>query len=180
MDLSPLESIAGAALVFFLPGYALTKATFPEWRVRGAERIERALEIVTLAFVLSLVLTILIGFVLLNSPGAGFSASWSDPRLEIGLAAVTGAGLVAAALRGAFRRVPPEPVRAREEAEAGLSTWEFMREMETLQREERRVRHALRTAERGSVGERDLRHRLEELVRTREELVARQEAAVVA
>jgi uncharacterized membrane protein len=104
---SLLEIVAGVLLVFVVPGYAITKATFPEWRLRGPEALLRAVEIGTLSLVLSVTVTILVGFVLGAAPGNYFQASWSDPLLEALLAAITGVALAAAVLRGAFRRVPP-------------------------------------------------------------------------
>ena len=101
------EGVAGGLLLFFLPGYAVTKALFPEWRVRGPEGGRRLLETVTLSFVTSVGLTVVVGFGILDLVPGGFAATWSDPVLEGALAAVALVGFVAAFFRGAFARTPP-------------------------------------------------------------------------
>ena len=50
------EAIAGGALLFVVPGFAVAKAVFPERRVRGAAGVRWALELAALALVLSVVL----------------------------------------------------------------------------------------------------------------------------
>jgi uncharacterized membrane protein len=171
---SPLEIFAGLLLVFALPGYAITKATFPEWRLRGPEALLRAVEIGTLSLVLSVTVTILVGFILGNLPGSYFQAGWSDPLLEAVLAAITAVGLVAAALRGAFRRLPPSAPAP--EADPGEEApFELARELEADRREERRLRHAIRILK----SDDPLRARLEEELhaaerRTQERLAARE------
>jgi uncharacterized membrane protein len=140
---SPPELLAGLLLVFVLPGYAITKATFPEWRLRGPEALLRVVETGTMSLVLSVTVTILVGFVLGSVPGSYFQAGWSDPLLEALLAAITGVALVAAVLRGAFRRSPP-PVPIAETASGEEAPFDVMRELEADRREARRLRHALR------------------------------------
>ncbi|HTT73778.1 MAG TPA: DUF1616 domain-containing protein [Thermoplasmata archaeon] len=167
------EAVAGGALVFFVPGYAVTKALFPDWRVRGAERSLRLLEIVTLSFVLSVVLTVLLGYLLLVAAPAGFQSYWSDPALEVGLAVVAATGLVAAVARGAFQRVPPAP-RAPEPSGGEEGAWELSRELERLAREERRLEHALRVH--GAADAAELRARLDEIRAQRDSLAASREA----
>src|SRR5271154_4391397 len=103
------EAFAGLLLVFFVPGYTLTKATFPEWRLRGTDALLRVLETVTLALVLSVVLAILVGYALLAAAPGGFQASWSAPLLEACLAGVAVVGFVFGWYRGAYRRGPPPP-----------------------------------------------------------------------
>jgi hypothetical protein len=141
---SPLEILAGLLLVFALPGYAITRATFPEWRLRGPDALLRAVEIGTLSLVLSVTVTILVGFVLGNLPGSFFQAGWSDPLLEAVLGAIAAVALVAAVLRGAFRRVPPS-APAPEPAPGEEGPLALARELEADRREVRRLRHALRT-----------------------------------
>jgi hypothetical protein len=144
VTVSPLEILAGLLLVFALPGYAITKATFPEWRLRGPDGLLRAVEIGTLSLVLSVTVTILVGFILGNLPGSFFQAGWSDPLLEAALAAITAVALVAAVLRGAFRReAPPGPAPEPTPGEEG--PFAVARELEADRREARRLRHALRT-----------------------------------
>jgi len=137
------EAIVGLLLIFFVPGYGVTKATFPDWRVRGPDGLRRGLEIATLSFVLSVVLTVLLGAVLLAANPGGFQSYWTDPLLEAGLAAVAAVGFAVALLRGGFARTPPaapspEPSGGEEGA------WELSRELDRLAREERRLQHALR------------------------------------
>ena len=141
--LAVAEGIVGGLLLFFVPGYALTKALFPEWRVRGRDGGRRLLEIVTLSFVVSLGLTVLVGFGILNLAPGGFAAVWSDPLLEAVLAAVTVVASVVAFNRGAFARTPPEgPALAASEEGA----WDLSRELERLARDERRLQHAIRVS----------------------------------
>ena len=138
------EAVAGVLLVFFLPGYALTRATFPEWRLRGPEALLRALETCTLAFVLSIVLTVLAGYALLAAAPGGFQAYWTDPLLEAVLAAIAVVGFAAGWYRGAYRReTPGAPVPPSGDGEEGA--WELTRELDRLGREERRLNHLLRT-----------------------------------
>ena len=143
MSASPPEILAGLLLVFALPGYAITKATFPEWRLRGPDALLRVVEVGTLSLVLSVTVTILVGFVLGNLPGSYFQAGWSDPLLEALLSAIAAVGLVVAALRGAFSKVPPsapapEPSPGEEDPVA------LLRQLEEAQRQVRRLQHAIR------------------------------------
>jgi len=140
--LDAAEAVAGFLLVFFVPGYALTRAVFPEWHLAGPDARRRLLETVTLSFVLSVVLTVLLGYLLLTGFPGGFQASWSDPVLEASLALVAGAGFVAAIAQGAFSRSPPGPARL--PADSGdEGAWELARELDRLSREERRLMAAL-------------------------------------
>jgi Protein of unknown function (DUF1616) len=142
----PLLAAVGLLLLFFVPGYAVVKATFPEWRVRGPDALRRGLEIGTLAFVLSVVLTVVIGYVLLAGAPGGFQAAWSQPVLEAALAAIAAVAFVAGWVRGAYRRDPPV-VRNLADPDAGeAGAWEITRELERLQREERRLLHRIRTS----------------------------------
>jgi hypothetical protein len=151
MSGTPLyESLVGLALVFFLPGYFTTKALFPEWRVRGPDGLTRLVEIITLGFVLSVVLTIVLGYGLLLLGPNGFQASWSDPALESILAAVAAVALVAGLFRHAYAREPPPPSGDGPDP-GGEGAWELLRELEALRREERRLQHRLRVA-RGDSG----------------------------
>lgn len=133
------ETIVGFLLLFFLPGLGLTLAVFPEWTARGPGTVRRTLETVVLAFVLSIVLTVLVGYVLLSAAPSGFQAAWSDPVLEVILAGITLVTLVLALLRGAFRRgLSVRPLPASEEG-----AWELSRELDRLAREERSLRRDL-------------------------------------
>lgn len=143
MTASPPEVVAGLLLVFGLPGYAITKATFPEWRLRGPDALLRAVEIGTLSLVLSVTVTILVGVVLGNIPGSFFQAGWSDPLLEVILAAVSGVGLAVAAYRGGFSKVPPA-APAPEPSPGEEDPVSLIRALEETQRRARRLQHALR------------------------------------
>ncbi len=148
MSANAAEVAAGVLLLFFLPGYAWTKAVFPEWRIRGAVATLRLLEVVTLSLVCSVALTVLVGYALLTASPTGFQAYWSNPQLEVGLALVAAFGLGVGLFRGAYAREPPAPM-APEPADEG-TTWDVMLELEDLRRQERRLRHQLRTAAAGS------------------------------
>jgi pimeloyl-ACP methyl ester carboxylesterase len=140
------EDAGGLVLLFFLPGYATTKALFPEWRVRGVQALRRALETVTLSFVLSVAWTVVVGYGLLELAPGGFQAAWSDPELEAALALVTLGAVGVGAWMGAYSRVPPErPPTSAVPGEEGA--WELTRRLDRLAREDRRLRHALRTAD---------------------------------
>jgi hypothetical protein len=144
MTVSPLEALIGVLLVFVLPGLALSRALFPEWRFRGPDGLVRVVETASLALILSVALTIVVGFGLLSS-SAGFSASWSDPALEAVLGVITVVGFAVAWLRGAFARVPPA-ARPLEPLGGEEGSAEALGRAEELLREERRLRHALRVA----------------------------------
>jgi len=139
------EGIVGGLLLFFVPGYAVAKALFPEWRVRGPEGTRRLLELLTLSFVTSVGLTVVVGFGILSLATGGFAAAWSDPLLEAALAAVALLGFAVAIARGAFARTPPT-VPAGPEVPGEEGAWELSRDLERLARDERRLRHALRVS----------------------------------
>jgi hypothetical protein len=168
------QAIAGVLLVFFVPGYAVTKAMFPEWRIRGAEAPLRLVETVTLAFVLSVVLTVLVGYALLTAAPGGFQAYWSDPVLEAALAGAAAIGFVAGWVRGAYRREPPQVSRI--ESGAGEDgAWELTRELERLGREERRLNHILRNQGHDPAEQLRLREELDRVKTRREQLRERRE-----
>lgn len=172
--LGPVESVVGGLLLFFVPGYAVTKASFPEWRVRGEGGVRRLVEVVTLSFVVSIGLTVLVGYGLLTLAPGGFAASWSDPVLEVVLAAVAIVAFAVALLRGSFARVPPTARPA--ESDAGEEgAWELSRELERLGRDERRLEHALRVAARDSAERSKLLEELESVRAERDALRRRRE-----
>lgn len=146
MDISEVGlAVVGLLLVFVLPGYTVAKATFPEWRVRGREAGERAVGLASLSLVLSVAITVLLGFALSVLPGGGFAATWSDPVLEAGLALVTVAGLGVGLVRGAYARDPPT-VAAPEPLPGSDDGWGLVERLEGIDRERRRIRHRARTA----------------------------------
>ena len=175
MTASPPEIFAGLVLVFALPGYAITKATFPEWRLRGPDALLRAVEVGTLSLVLSVTVTILVGFALGNLPGSFFQAGWSDPVLEAILAAVSGVGLVVAFLRGGFSRVPPAgPVP--EPSPGEEDPMSLVRSLEENQRRARRLQHSLRQLPTGDPQRARLEAELTDVQRSSQELRSHREA----
>jgi hypothetical protein len=169
------EIIVGLLLVFALPGYAIAKATFPEWRLRGPVALLRVVEIGTLSLVLSVTVTILVGFVLGNLPGSFFQAGWTDPLLEAILAAIAAVGLVVATLRGGFSRIPPmapapEPSPGEEDPMA------LLRALDDNQRHARRLQHALRQLKADDPQRGRLESELAETQRRAQELRTNREA----
>ncbi len=169
-----VESLAGGLLLFFVPGYAVTKALFPEWRVRGPDGARRLLEVVTLSFVTSIGLTVVVGFGILSLAPGGFAAAWSDPVLEVALAAVTVLALATAVARGAFARTPPTVPRP-EVSSGEEGAWELSRELERLGREERRLQHALRVSKESPAETARLSAELEALRSERDSIRRRRE-----
>jgi hypothetical protein len=172
---SVVEAIVGGLLVFFVPGYALTRATFPEWRLGGPAGSLRLLEIVALAFVLSVVLTVLVGYVLLAAGPTGFQAAWSDPVVEATLAGVALVAFVAGWFRGAYRSSPPARA-ATTDADREAEPFELLHRLDLLAREERRLRHRLRTRGADHAEQQQIERQLEELRIEVTELRRRREA----
>jgi hypothetical protein len=169
------EILAGLILVFGLPGYGITKATFPEWRFRAPDPLLKIVEVGALSLVLSVTVTILVGFVLGNLPGNFFQASWSDPLLEAILAAISAIALVVAVLRGGFSAtVPsaplPEPTPGEEDPMQLLSA------LEANRRQARRLRHTLRQLKADDPDRPRLEAELVETERRDQELRAHREA----
>jgi hypothetical protein len=173
--LSIPDAVAGFLLLFFAPGYALTRALFPEWRLRPPSALRRLVETLTLSFVLSVVLTVIVGYALLSWAPGGFQAFWSDPVLEGFLFAITLVGLGAAAVRGAFAKEPPAPP-SDEPGSGEEGAWALSLELERLHREERRILHALRTPKQSASEADALRERLKEVQARRTDLARRREA----
>lgn len=136
-------AVLGALLVFVLPGYTLTKALFPDWRVRGPVAGLRAVEILSLSLVTSVALTIVAGFALLVLPGQGFAASWSDPVLEGALAGIAVVALGVGMVRGAYAHDPP-PAPPLEPSPGADDGWALVGRLEAIDRERRRLLHQLR------------------------------------
>lgn len=173
MSVNPAEMVAGGLLVFFLPGYVTTKALFPEWRVRRRDGWVRGVEVVTMSVLLSVVLTILAGFVLGALPGQEFEASWSYPLLEAFLGGIAAIAFAVGWMRGAFRKEPPAaPIAEPTPGDAGA--WELLRRLEELSRKERRLSRQLRQEE-GPGAERTRRD-IEAVRREIEELRTAREA----
>lgn len=173
--LGGLEAIAGGLLVFFIPGYFLTRALFPEWRLRGSAALRRLIETLTLSFVLSVTLTVLVGYLLLIAAPGGFQAYWTDPILEAALAAIAAAACVVGLLRSAYSQQAPATRPRAEPDPGGRGAFELTRELDRLGREERRLRHALRVSS-GGPDERAVRERLAKVQSDAEALRRRREA----
>ena len=161
MSVPAYEAAAAILLFFVVPGLAISRAVFPEWRFRGPGGTEHAVETAALSLVLSVSLTVLVGFALANSPGAGFSASWSDPILQVVLFAITMLALAVAFIRGAFNREPPRPIHPVVPVPNG--DWATLRRLDRLARERSHVLRALRRARSDPEEVRRLESRLEEL-----------------
>ncbi len=161
-----LESIAGLLLLFVLPGFTTARALFPEWRLAGPRSLRPLVETAVLSFVLSVVLTVLVGYALLAAAPGGFRASWSDPLLEAVLAAVTVIAFVVGLVRGGY------PVHGgRATASAGPEEpdpWELTRTLD-------RLRRAQELEEERAADEPASRRRIEGLRTERERLRREQE-----
>jgi hypothetical protein len=144
MSVSPAETLLGLLLVFLLPGFGLTRAFFPERRVFRPLSLRTLVEQLTSSLVLSLVVTVLVGFAWLGT-SVGVQATWSDPLVEASLAVVAVVALAVAALRGSFARVPPEgpPLEPEAGHEGAL---DIVRDLDRMAHEERRLAHQLRAA----------------------------------
>jgi hypothetical protein len=103
---APLGWAVGLLLFFFVPGLALARAVFPERRFRGPDGLRGAVELAVLSLVLSVVLTVLVGYALLSVAPGGFSAAWDSPVLEGTLAVVAAGAFVVGLVEGAYARVP--------------------------------------------------------------------------
>jgi len=174
--LAILEAIAGGLLLFFVPGFALSRAVFPEWRLRGPGAALRQLETVTLAFVLSVTLTVLVGVALLDGTPAGFAGAWSDPVLEGILAGIAAVAFGVGWARGAYRAGRAEPAGAGPLDAGEFGAWELDRELEDLARQERRIVHALRVRSVGPPEAAALRDELERVRSRQAELGQAREA----
>jgi hypothetical protein len=167
------EAVLGGALLFFVPGFTVTRAVFPRLRLRGPDGLKGALETVALSFTLSVVLTVLVGFALLRFAPGGFAASWSDPLLEACLGAVAIVALVVGLLEGSYAASPP-PAAPTDPGSAGV--WELTRELDRLAREERRIARELAGARTDAADRGELERRLAEVRSEVRAIQARREA----
>jgi 1-acyl-sn-glycerol-3-phosphate acyltransferase len=177
--LGGLEAIAGGLLVFFVPGFFLSRVLFPEWRLRGAGALRRLIETLSLSFVLSVTLTVLVGYLLLTLAPGGFQAYWTDPVLEATLTGIAVASFGAGVFRSAYAREPPATRHFAEPDPGGSDAWELTRALDRLGREERRLRHALRTGSPDPGERRRLNARIDEIRAESAELGRRREAEYV-
>ena len=173
MAVSPALAALGLVVLYLLPGLGLAAAVFPE-RFRPARERRRALvEVAALAVVMSVAVTILFGEAL-QASAAGFSASWSDPTLELLDGGLGLAGLAVGALRGAFSEgpsgeLPPAVPSENEEA------WPALRQLERLAREERRIDRSLRRADLAASERTELERRRAAIREERSGLLRRRE-----
>ncbi len=137
--IEPFALLAGAALFFFLPGFALVRAVFPEKRFRGAAGLRGAVELAVLSFVLSVVLTVLVGYLLLSVAPGSFSATWTTPTLEVALAALAVVGFGVGAVRGAYSATPPLS-RTPSALPGDEGAWELSQKLDRLAAERRAAR----------------------------------------
>ena len=124
---------------------------------------------------LSIGLTILVGFGLLNLNPAGLQASWADPVLQAWLAGIAGVAFVAAWVRGAFRRMPPATA-PREPDRGSEGAWELQRRLDLLRRQRRRLEHELRAVGVSSSRANALKERISDLEREDRELRSARQA----
>ena len=167
-----VSAVAGGLLLFVVPGLTVARALFPEWRFRGPDGLRRSLETATLAFVLSVGLTVVVGTALLGLAPGGFAASWGDPLLEAALAAIALVAFVAGVVRGAYSErvpVPPPPVEPGSER-----AWELGRTLDATRARAAALRRDGAGA--GSDADRQLQElaaRSDAVARAREEEYAR-------
>lgn len=135
--LAPFAWIGAVLLLFFVPGFAVARAVFPERRFRGPTGLRGAFELVVLSFVLSVVLTLLAGYLLLSLGPGGFSATWSSPTLEVALAAVALVAFAVGLVEGAYSRTPPRSAPAPDPGEEGA--WEVTEQLDRIAAERRRA-----------------------------------------
>ena len=172
------ETLLGLLLVFFLPGFGVLRALFPEQRVFRPLSLRTLVEEVTGSLVLSVTLTILVGFAWLGST-TGVQASWSDPIVEVILGAIAGLALAVAALRGSFARTPP-PAPALEPTAGEAGAFELLRALDQFAREERRLEHKLRVVGEGSREAEAIRDALERVRSEADQVRRRREAEYAA
>lgn len=129
MAVDPIQTPIGLLLVFFLPGYFLTKTLWP-----GEEDLDReynAIYVLTLAMALSIALSILLGLLLASLPPVKDPATgkligyFRAPYIQILFAVTTGVLFSTAWYRGAFPwmvRLHPSLLRVPAAARGGAKT----------------------------------------------------------
>lgn len=151
--LDPLFGVLALALFFFVPGYLLVKALWPEkrWRGAGSEGSITAIEMVTGGFVASLGIFLLVGFALGNA--GDFEASPSEPLLEGILAAFALVFFLLGWVRGAYRAdPPPAPSYVEPPAPGEEDLIPTLKKFQDWGREERRLQREIRRAKREGAG----------------------------
>ncbi len=172
-SLAVVEAVAGGLLIFVLPGFTIAKAVFPERRLATPQGVRWAIELAALSLVLSVVLTVVVGYGLLVGAPGGFTAAWSDPLLEVVLAAITLVAFAVGWLEGAYAR--EAPVRPGPPPET--DPWELTQSLDRLQRERRGLERQLRALAPSSTEDGDgLRRRIEAIAAQERTLRERQEA----
>jgi hypothetical protein len=170
-------TILGLLLLYLLPGLGLSAAVFPERFRPAPERRRALLEVAVLSVVMSLSVTVLFGEAL-QASSLGFSATWSDPTLELLDGAVAVAGLAIGGMRGAFSAAP-EAVGSPENPVA-VAPWPALRRLEQLAREERTLTRSLRDASLSAPDRKDLERRRGAVTAERAELLAQREGDLAA
>jgi len=177
MALLPLaEAVVGGLLLFFVPGFVIAKALFPERRWAGPDGVRWLVELVTLGLVVSVVLTVVVGYGILAAAPGGFAAGWSDPLLEAILAAIAVVAFSVGLLEGAYARTPRvRPAPSDGPGEAGA--WELTEQLDRLQRQRLGLERELsRTPSADKAGQAGLRARLAAIVEEETALRQRREA----
>ena len=169
MGNSPLFEVGALLLFFFVPGFLLVKALWPEWRVRGPTGAENLLKLLAGGVILSTALSLLIGFYLGNT--GLFQAGPSDPILEATLAGLSAAFAIAGWFRGAYARTPPTPAPIAGEVLPGEEdTLDYLASLGELGREERRLRHEVRVARKAGQETGSVQKQLDETIARRKGL----------
>jgi hypothetical protein len=154
--LDVLRIIFGIVLIFFLPGFMLIKALFP-----GSKDLDKeynTLYVITLGMAMSIVITILSGFVLGSIPpdssGKGY---FKSPFIEINLVSITMILFAVAWYRGGFPimgrlhstllRVPKSE-KAQFKKTPGERVDELVLEFKELARRRERLKRDIRDSER--------------------------------
>jgi hypothetical protein len=178
MTPSPLFATLALVLFFFLPGYLLMKALWPEWRIRGKAAVERGVTMVTGAVVSSTAMTILVGFVLGNT--ASFQAGPDNPLLEAVLLVLSVAFFLVGLWRGAYSKWPlPSPSYAEHALKGEDDTEAFVEEIEAIVREELRLKAEIKHAKRENPEKAErLKEELDAHVSRRRELEKARESQV--
>ncbi|HEV2519661.1 MAG TPA: DUF1616 domain-containing protein [Thermoplasmata archaeon] len=136
------QAAVGLMLIYFLPGFAVTRALFPERRVFRPTSAKVLVEQLTSSVILSVAITILAGYVWLGT-SVGVQVTWAQPRVEESLAVISGVTLAVAAARGSFaRRAPKGPDLAPESGHSDPMA--IIRQLDELGRRRRSLEHQRR------------------------------------
>lgn len=155
-------ALGALALFFFVPGYLLVKALWPEKRWAGPGAPIVALEMVTGGFLASLGLFLVVGFVLGNT--SSFAAGPGDPFLEEILLGLSAAFFVVGWFLGAYRKeAPATPSFVEPPAPGEADLGPVLDTFQGLNREERELRREIHRLRREGGKPEELAQRREEL-----------------